>query len=110
LATLTTHRLVRALELIAQEVSGEVQVTTLLTLLFVAERGNCTQKDVEEGLKLTNATTSRNVSYWTDRRYDRAEGMNFIDRVPDDHDRRIRNLSLTPRGKLFHKRLLETNQ
>jgi DNA-binding MarR family transcriptional regulator len=84
-------------------------VNTLLTFLFVAERGTCTQGDVEAELGISTAGTSRNVSYWTDRRFDRTEGMGFIERVQDDYDRRIRNLSLTTKGKSFYKRLMEVS-
>ena len=101
------HSFTRTLEFLSKEIGPELSVATLLTFLFVAQRGKCVQKDVEEGLKLTNASTSRNISYWTDRRFDRRPGMNFIERVEDDHDRRLRNLSLTPKGKAFYKRLLE---
>lgn len=101
------HQLTRALELIAKRVSGEASLTTVLTFLFVAQRGKCTQKDVELELKISNASASRNVSYWTDRRYDRQEGMKFIERVENDFDRRFRELTLTPMGKKFYNELLE---
>ena len=105
----TPHRLARALDLIAKDISGEVQVNTLLTFLFIAERGTCTQSDVEAYLKISTAGASRNVSYWTDRRFDRTEGMGFIERVQDDYDRRLRNLSLTAKGKVFYKKLMEVS-
>jgi DNA-binding MarR family transcriptional regulator len=35
--------------------------------------------------------------------------MDFVARVEDDHDRRIRNLSLTPKGHAFYKKLLAIN-
>lgn len=100
----------RALDFIAKEIGGEVQVTTLKVFLYIAERGTCQQREVEEGLKLTNATTSRNVSFWTERRFDRAEGLRFVDRVSDDYDRRIRNLSLTPKGRDFYDKLIELDR
>lgn len=100
------HQLTRALEFVSKKVSGEASLTTLLTFLFVAQRGRCTQKDVEIELKVSNAAVSRNVSYWTDRRYDRQEGMNFIERVEDDHDRRFKELTLTTAGKKFYQELL----
>lgn len=44
------------------DIDPEMQVTTMLVFLFIAQRGVCTQKDVEVGLGLTNGTASRNVS------------------------------------------------
>jgi DNA-binding MarR family transcriptional regulator len=103
---MSVHSLTRSLELVAKDLGGEMQVNTMLVFLFVAKRGKCTQKDVELDLKISNAAASRNVSYWTDRRYDRQEGLGFIDRVEGDHDRRFKELTLSPRGKDFYKKLL----
>ena len=101
-AGLSLHAFNAVLELISRDVSEGCQINTLRTLMFVGRRQGCTQKDVEEHLKTSNATTSRNVSYWTDRRLDRQAGVGFIDRVPDDHDRRMRILVLTKSGQAFY--------
>lgn len=106
---MSIHHFTRTLELISKDVGPEIQLTTILAFLFVASRGKCTQKDVEEELKLTNASASRNVSFWTERRFDRQPGMGFVERVENDFDRRLRELTLTPKGKAFYKRLLEIN-
>jgi len=95
------------LEWIAQEIEPDIQLGTLRAFLFVAERGTCQQKDVELHLKSTNASTSRNISYWTDRRFDRKPGKNFIKREEDDYDRRMRNLTLTKKGQAFYDQLKE---
>src|SRR5690349_16337336 len=102
---MSLQRLTRTLELVSKETGFEIQIITLLVFLFVASRGRCSQKDVEQELKLTNASTSRNISYWTDRRFDRKPGMGFIERVENDYDRRVRELALTPRGEAFYRRL-----
>lgn len=107
MANATTDKFTRLLELVAKEVNGELQINTLLTFLFIAHRGKCTQRDVEEGLKITTASASRNVSFWTDRRFDRQDGMDFVERVVDDYDRRLRNLTLTKKGKEFYKKVME---
>lgn len=103
---MSTFRLSRVLELVAKDIAPDCQIVTLLVFFFIAERGTCTQKDVEEGLDLTNASTSRNVSYWTERRFDRERGMGYVERVPDEFDRRLRNLSLTEEGKRFYRKLV----
>ena len=75
------HELARTIEYISKKIGGDAQLTTVMTFLFVAQRGRCTQKDVEEELGLTNSSASRNVSFWTHRRFDREPGLNFIERV-----------------------------
>jgi DNA-binding MarR family transcriptional regulator len=98
----------RGLELF-RSVDSEMGVQTMLCFLFVAQRGTVSQKDVEVSLGVTNAGASRNISYWTDRRFDRRPGKGFIERVEDDYDRRFRTLSLTPKGRAFYERLRGTN-
>ncbi|WP_316172950.1 MarR family transcriptional regulator [Bradyrhizobium sp. SZCCHNRI2049] len=104
---MSIHQFTRALDLVSDKTSGECSLLTLRTFLFVAKRGKCTQKDVELELKISNAAASRNVSWWTDRRYDRQQGMNFIERVEQDADRRFKELTLTAQGKKFYAELLE---
>lgn len=93
------------LELIEDETDQQLQISTLRTFVFVALRGDCTQKDVELYLNSTNAATSRNVSYFTNRRFDRRPGLDWIERVEDDYDRRFRRLRLTAKGNRFWTKL-----
>lgn len=104
---MTTAGLLNLLEWIAEEVSPEVQLQTLRAFLFVASRGKCTQKDVEHNLNMTASSASRNISYWTDRRFDRENGMNYIERREDDLDRRLKVLALTKQGLTFYNKLKE---
>jgi DNA-binding MarR family transcriptional regulator len=97
----------RAVELLREKVDTDLQLTTLAALLFVAERGTVSQKELEEALGVNNASASRNVSYWTHRRHDRKPGMGFIDRRVDDHDQRYRKLTLTKAGEEFARKLKE---
>lgn len=89
------------------EVDDQLQIQTLRCLLFVAARGKCIQKDLEQSLGMTNASASRNISYWTHRRFDKKQGKGFIDRVEDDFDRRFKSLTLTKKGKDFIAKLRE---
>lgn len=98
------NELRNALETFA-EIDNEMQLPTMLTFLFVASRGSCTQKEIEETLKFTNAGASRNVSYWTIRRFDKRPGIGFFNRQEDDNDRRYKLISLTPKGQAFYARL-----
>lgn len=98
------NKLRRGLEIFSN-ISPELNVTTILIFLFVAQRGTCTQKDVEVALNLTNATASRGVSYWTDfKKYD-VEGVGFIDRIVNPRDKRYRLLTLTKAGKQFYEKI-----
>lgn len=101
------NALIKACDFIAEEVDTELQLQTLRCLLFVASRGTCSQKDLEKSLGMTNASASRNISYWTNRRFDRKPGMGFIDRVEDEYDRRFKSLTLTKQGKAFVNKLRE---
>lgn len=95
-----THILDKGLEAFA-EVDPELQLQTIRVFLFVAHRSPCNQKDIEFALGMTNSSCSRNVSYWTDRRFDRKPGKGFIARVEDPADHRYKLLTLTKRGRDF---------
>lgn len=103
--TMDINTLSNLLEYLSKNVDSELQLQTLRAFLFVAQRGKCSQKDVEIELGISNASASRNVSYWTDRRFDRREGMGFIERVEDDYDRRYKALKLTDKGRNFYDKL-----
>lgn len=90
------------------EIDPEMQLPTMLTFLYVAGMGSCTQKEVEEALGLSNAASSRNVSYWTHRRFDRRPGVGFIKREEDENDRRYKMITLTPAGRVFYAKLTGT--
>lgn len=105
---MTPSGLLGLLEWVSDEVGHpELQLSTLRTFLFVATRGTCGQKDVEQHLKATQGSTSRNVAFWTEKRFDREPGMGFIRREEDDNDRRSKKLSLTSKGDEFYNRLKE---
>lgn len=88
-----------------------MQLQTMLVFLTVARRGQCTQKDIELELGLTNASASRNVSYWTELKIwpkgedEAIAGMGLIERIEDPRDRRYKLLRLTPAGKKFYTKL-----
>lgn len=88
-------------------IDSEIQLQTLKTFLYVAARGSCSQKDLEMTLKLTNASASRNISYWTDRRFDRKPGKGYIERIDDEFDKRFKTLRLTRKGRDFVTKLKE---
>jgi DNA-binding MarR family transcriptional regulator len=90
-----------------RKIDSNMQLSTFSVFLFVAQRGTCNQADVEAmlGRDATRASVSRNIDYWTDLKFDRRPGANFIQRSIDPKDRRHRLLTLTEKGKLFWSRL-----
>lgn len=92
------------------QIDTTMQVSNMLTFLYVARRGVCTQKDIELALGLSNAAASRNVSYWTERKRYGVEGRGFIQRELDPKDQRHKLLSLTKEGQEFYKKLKEGSE
>lgn len=77
----------------------------IMVFLFVAQRGSCTQKDIETGLSRANATVSRIVSWWCERKSYGVDGAGLMQRTEDPKDRRYKIISLTPAGDEFYARL-----
>jgi DNA-binding MarR family transcriptional regulator len=107
---MSVHSLARSIDFLRSEIPSEINITTLAVFLAVASRGRCNQKEIEEELGLSNASCSRNVSYWCDRRYDREAGFGFIQRVENYDDRRYKELTLTPKGQAFYESLREASK
>lgn len=106
-ALMHPNTLMTVLDLLHKDVDDQIQIQTLRCLLYVASRGQCSQKDLEQSLGMTNASASRNISYWTERRFDRKAGKGFIERSEDEFDRRFKSLTLTRKGKAFMQKLRE---
>lgn len=104
---LDTHALTRQLEVFAS-IDGEMQIPAMLSFLFIAHKGRCSQKELEVGLGFSNAAASRNVSYWTQRRFDRNPGHDMVIREEDQFDRRYKALTLNAKGKAFFQKLRGT--
>lgn len=98
------HTLRTEIEVFAK-INPEMNATAMLIFLFIAQRGLCTQKDVEINLSLTNATASRAVSWWTDIKRFGHQGVGFVERMEDPRDRRYKLLKLTPTGQKFYEKL-----
>ena len=80
---------------------------TMMVFLTVARRGECIQRNLEEELGLSNASASRNVSYWTDdiQRSTGKPGPGLIERKENPTDRRYKILRLTPKGREFYEEI-----
>lgn len=91
-------------------IDQEINVSMILVFLFVAQRGVCTQKDIETGLSRANVTISRIVSWWCEQKAYGIDGAGLIQRTEDPKDRRYKMISLTPAGQEFYARIRTTMQ
>lgn len=96
----------RAIDLF-YDVHPEMNITMAKVFIFIAQRGLCTQKDLEVALGLTNSTASRNVSWWCTQKVFGKEGIGYLERFESPEDRRYKMIRLTKEGQLFYKRLKE---
>ena len=60
----------KAIAHLSKNIDSELQLQTLRAFLFIAQRGSCSQKDVENELGITNASWAARVAanIVTDRR------------------------------------------
>ncbi|MBM6584038.1 hypothetical protein ILT44_27950 [Microvirga sp. BT689] len=79
-----------------------MSLPSVLAFLYVARRGICGQKEIEQELRLSNAA-SRNVSFWTESKVYEKAGKGFLFRYEDPMDRWNKLLRLTPEGEAFYK-------
>jgi DNA-binding MarR family transcriptional regulator len=84
-------------------VAVDIQAITMLTLLYVGQRGTCAQKDIEIALGVSHPATSRNVDYWTNKG---GRGLDYMARFRDPHDGRANRVQLTPAGRAFYDELI----
>lgn len=98
------NRFLNGLELFA-EIDPNMQISTALVFGYVARRPGCAQKDVETAFQMTNASASRNITYWTTLKKIGTPGVGFLRRDEDPADRRYKILHLTEAGERFSARL-----
>jgi DNA-binding MarR family transcriptional regulator len=80
----------------------EMQAVTMLTLLYVGQRGTCVQKDLEAALAVSHPATSRNVGYWTSKG---THGLDYMERFRHPRNRRANQLRPTPAGRAFYEEI-----
>lgn len=71
--------------------SSGLSMSQLSTLFRLYHRGMCDVTDVGEHLGVTNAAASQMV--------DKLVQLGLLERSEDPHDRRVKQLALTPKGK-----------
>lgn len=88
-------------------VNPDMTLPAIRTMIHVINNPGLTQRDLESYMELSNAGSSRNVSFWAEIRgtADRRPGLHYMTRTEDPSDRRYRLLHLTAKGKQFADRL-----
>lgn len=105
MSEMSLRKMVRALEQF-RAIDPEMQVATILALLYPSLEEGMYQKKLEEKLGVSNAAASRNVSYWSKWKRHEVAGQDFMTNDPDPRDRRFRILELTNKGKAFIHQLI----
>ncbi len=101
----SAESLSRAMDAFA-EISPHLTAAHIRTFLFVAERGICTQKDLELGLGMLNSGASRNVAFWVgNSKIGTSAPVPFLRSEVDPENRRFRLLSTTAKGRAFYKKI-----
>jgi len=75
-------------------IQPHMPASTIMAFLFVATRGRCHQKDVENEFQINDAMASRAISFWCVYQKGAEKGIGFIDRREDPMDRRYKLLTL----------------
>lgn len=96
----TTHRLLKVVRFLRQEIDGEMQLQQLELLLTVALQEGITSPELIESLHVSNAAVSRNLKIYS-RYSDKGEekGHGLFELKPDMFERRRLAVFLTTRGK-----------
>lgn len=91
-----------------RECDPEIQCNVVLALLYVARKPGCPLNDLTDYLNVTNGTSSRIVARLSSfrTRASRIKSLEFVEATTDRVDRRIKRLSLTPKGAAFVRRVL----
>lgn len=78
----------------------EVPAQVLQCLFYIAARDNCHKQALEEDLKMTTASASRNTDWLSQsHRIKHATGLGLITKEQDPDNRRRIQLKLTPAGR-----------
>ena len=92
-----------------KEIDPVMQISTVLTLLEIAradsEDREVSTRDIEELVGLTSGATSRNIAYWAGGSNYMKGSHGYVNVGFHSQDRRLRSLTLTPKGRAFLKRL-----
>ncbi len=93
-------RFMRALDRLHQT-HADMTVRQLRYLFFVAQNPGLTVADVYRALGSNTSIASRTIAILSEVGAAKSEGLGLVEARPDDKDRRLRRLFLTPKGLRF---------
>ena len=79
----------------------DMPAQVLATLLYVASHDKCHKQAIEQDLKLTPASGSRNIDWLSALNRHKETGLELIDKKPDPANRRRLQLGLTQKGQVL---------
>lgn len=77
----------------------QIETQSVHAFLTIAARPGITVQEVGQACGLTTASATRNVAYLMEYRSADKPGHGLVSMALDLHDRRVKRLSLTPRGQ-----------
>lgn len=89
-------------------IGSDINPMAIKTFLYIARHDNCTQDSLGQHLGLSVAARSRQVAYWSDKRFDGRPGPDFVERLINREDGRYRALALNAAGKKFYQGFLKS--
>lgn len=97
-------RFLRALDRL-HETHADLTVQQLRYLFFVAEHPGLTVAEVYRALASNTSIASRTFAILSDIGTPSVEGLDLVEMRPDERDRRLRRLYLSPKGVRFLEEL-----
>lgn len=92
---------------IAREIEPSMHIQVLMGLLHIAMHPGCSTGDLMEALSTTSASAARITGRLSTWERPAAPGLGLVNIETDTNDRRLRIITLTPKGRRMVERLEE---
>ena len=101
--------LARALAIFDQLDPARMQLHHVQVLVYVAQKGACSYRQIEEAFSLSNASVSRICGALSDASNRRKETMNLVVIERDAAEGRRHRVTLSPKGKALFRAITTTH-
>lgn len=95
---------------VLREINPQFKAQTIQTFLYIAANQGCDMADIQRDLKLTQASTSRNVAILSHVKAKNEPGLGFIRKVIAIDDPKKYRLYLTAKGQKFLNTLTNNHE